>query len=81
MIQILPQKRKIQVKEKDVLIIFSFFWFYQVIRHWGKDSNRIFKDGVKNGRSNGCLLDLILRVFTMATIYYEMTSGLTTVTL
>lgn len=48
LIQVLPQKRKIQVKEKDVLIIFSFFWFYQVIRHWGKDSNKIFKDRLKN---------------------------------
>lgn len=55
LIQTLPQKTKIQVKEKDVLIIFSFFWFYQVIRHWGKDSNKIFKDGLKNVPSSGYL--------------------------
>lgn len=40
----LPQKRKIQVKERDVLIFLSFACFYQVIRHWGKASHKIFKD-------------------------------------
>ena len=44
LIQVLPQKRKIQVKERDVLIFFSFVCFYQVIHHWGKASHKIFKD-------------------------------------
>lgn len=65
LIQMLPQKRKIQVKEKGVLIFFSFLCFYLVIHHWGKASNKIFKDGLKK-----CLLPCTLPKFDFESFHH-----------